>query len=60
MRYLFHIRYGGTIRVIYSMKALHIDSYKVPAVDCNHEDTSDLTVTKFPHKSHIRHEDTSH
>ena len=32
IRYLFHIRYGETIRVI--------DSYEVPAVDSNHEDTS--------------------
>ena len=34
--YLSHIRYGGTIRVIQDMNTLHIDSYKVPAVDPNH------------------------
>ena len=32
IRCLFHIRHRGTITVI--------DSYKVPAVDSNHEDTS--------------------
>ena len=32
IKLLFHIRYGGIIRVI--------ESYKVPAVDPNHEDTS--------------------
>ena len=45
IRYLFRIRFGGTIGVIDSyrilqwtliMKKLHIDSYKVSAVDSNH------------------------
>ena len=32
IRYLFHTRYGGTIRVT--------EIYEVPAVDSNHEDIS--------------------